>query len=100
MSGSHCFIYFSSRTAAAPGITNIDSACFILQNGTLQPIAYSLASQTNQSQNPVQTSRGETPNNAMNSSSQHSSGESKSNNENEGIVEVLKSKNKKDTSTR
>lgn len=70
-------------------VTNPESACFMLQNGTLQPIAYSLTTATtattnsaNQSQQPLPP---RTPHNEMKTCTSSGSGN-----------EILKAINKRD----
>ena len=89
-------MFFIYRSSLPPSITNPDSACFIFQNGALQPIAFSLAAtqtppQQSQPQNSQQSqsSRGPTPSvsNAI---------ETNSSSSNASTGEVLKAINKKD----
>lgn len=84
---------FLRRSSIAP-VANPESACFIFQNGSLQPIAISLAPVPSSSSNQQQSTPSRTPSvTPQNNSETKNSKASSSNNSGE----VLKSNNKRDS---
>lgn len=89
-------IDFICRTSIAP-VANPDSACFIFQNGSLQPIAISLAPVPSSSAQP-QTTPSRTPSvtpQAVNEAKSTKAGSSNHSGHNQ-TGEVLKAINKRD----
>jgi zinc finger protein ZFPM1 len=89
------------RTSIAP-VANPDSACFIFQNGSLQPIAISLAPAPSSSANAQQSTPSRTPSaTPQNPGEAKSKPSSSSNNSGTSQTgEVLKSVNKRDNNGR
>jgi zinc finger protein ZFPM1 len=86
-------LFSHNRTSIAP-VANPDSACFIFQNGSLQPIAISLAPAPNSSAN-AQPTPSRTPSVTPQASSESKATKAGGSNVNQ-TGEILKAINKRD----